>query len=154
VGILILEILTHPNEMLLAPTEKVSNKDKIQEDIKNMLETWESMGGALGLAANQVGIPKSICIYTDDGEPHVLINPEITARFGKQTSRGEGCLSVPDERFDVKRSKRVVVTGFDADWNLVRIKTTRSKLLSTVLQHEIDHLNGITVKEKGKKCFL
>lgn len=147
---MILEILTHPNEMLLTPTEKVLKEDKIQEDIDNMLETWASLNGALGLAANQVGISKRICIYTVDGEPQVIINPEIIARFGKQTSHGEGCLSVPDERFDVKRSKRVIVAGFDADWNPVRVKTTRSKLLSTILQHEIDHLNGITVKEKGK----
>ena len=148
---MILEILKHPNEVLLTPTNQVENKSKIQEDINNMLETWQSMEGTLGLAANQVGIPKRICIYTVDGKPRVIINPKITGRTGKYTSHQEGCLSVPGERFDIRRSKRVIVTGFDRDWNPVKIRT-KNKFLAIILQHEIDHLNGTTIKEKSRKC--
>ena len=142
----ILEVLTYPNRFLGRPTKPVENIDcKIQKIIDNMAETMYDAPGA-GLAAIQVGFDKSIIVFdTLPGETekslHVLLNPEILERDGEIISENEGCLSVPDFRSDVKRSSIVLVEGIDREGNPVKIEV--EGYLSIVLQHEIDHLNGI-----------
>jgi peptide deformylase len=71
----------------------------------------------------------------------VLINPRIVSSEGSILSEDEGCLSVPDFRSDVKRAAAVIVEGFDRNEKPVRLDA--EGLLAVVLQHEIDHLNGI-----------
>ncbi len=142
----ILEVLTYPDRFLGRPTKAVENIDgKIQKIIDNMAETMYDAPGA-GLAAIQVGFDKSIIVFdTLPGETekslHVLLNPEIIESDGEIISENEGCLSVPDFRSDVKRSSIVLVEGIDREGNPVKIEV--EGYLSIVLQHEIDHLNGI-----------
>lgn len=141
-----LEILTYPNEFLRRPTEDVEAIDgAIQEIIENMAETMYQAPG-VGLAAIQAGINKSIIIYDPEADAEkrsykVLINPKIISSEGETISENEGCLSVPDFRADVKRAETVVVEGLDRNGKQVRINA--NGLLSVILQHEIDHLNGI-----------
>ena len=71
----------------------------------------------------------------------MLINPKIVSSEGETVSENEGCLSVPDFRSDVKRAETVMVEGLDRNGKAVRINA--NGLLSVILQHEIDHLNGI-----------
>lgn len=125
---------------------------KIQTLIENMMDTCHDADG-LGLAANQVGATGSICVYKIPGKPgfQTIINPVIVSKKGKFTSRGEGCLSLPGRYFSVKRYKKIVVTGLDRHGNPIEIET-KSKQLAKILQHEIDHLNGITIADKGKKA--
>ncbi len=142
----VLEVLTYPDRFLGRPTKAVENIDgKIQKIIENMAETMYDAPGA-GLAAIQVGFDKSIIVFdTLPGETekslHVLLNPEIIESDGEIISENEGCLSVPDFRSDVKRSSIVLVEGIDREGNPVKIEV--EGYLSIVLQHEIDHLNGI-----------
>lgn len=142
----ILEVLTYPDRFLGRPTKPVENIDgKLQKIIDNMAETMYNAPGA-GLAAIQVGFDKSIIVFdTLPGETekslHVLLNPEILERDGEIISENEGCLSVPDFKSDVKRSSIVLVEGIDREGNPVKIEV--EGYLSIVLQHEIDHLNGI-----------
>ncbi len=142
----ILEVLTYPNRFLSQPTKAVENIDgKIQKIIDNMAETMYDAPGA-GLAAIQVGFDKSIIIYdTLPGETEkslqVLLNPEILESNGEIISENEGCLSVPDFKADVKRSSLALVEGFDRDGKPLRFEV--EGYLAIVLQHEIDHLNGI-----------
>lgn len=142
----ILEVLTYPDRFLGRPTKAVENIDgKIQKIIDNMAETMYDAPGA-GLAAIQVGFDKSIIVFdTLPGETekslHVLLNPEIIESDGEIISENEGCLSVPDFRSDVKRSSIVLVEGIDREGNPVKIEV--EGYLSIILQHEIDHLNGI-----------
>jgi peptide deformylase len=70
-----------------------------------------------------------------------LINPRIIANEGEFLSEDEGCLSVPDYRADVKRAERILVEGVDREGNPLRMEA--EGLQAIVLQHEIDHLNGI-----------
>jgi peptide deformylase len=70
----------------------------------------------------------------------VLINPRIISSEGTVISEEEGCLSVPDFREDVKRASLILVEGLDREGKPLRIEA--EGLLSLVLQHEIDHLNG------------
>lgn len=139
-------ILTYPDEFLRKPTKPVEHIDEsIQEIIDRMAATMYAAPGT-GLAAIQVGIGKSIVIYDisrREGERflQVLINPRIVEKEGRITMEDEGCLSVPGYQANVKRYDRVVVEAFDRTGKPLKIDT--DGFHSVVLQHEIDHLNGI-----------
>jgi peptide deformylase len=113
---------------------------------EEMLMTLEATGNGIGLAATQVGVLKRLIIVDigeDDDEayePLVLFNPEILSSDGEAVIE-EGCLSIPDVTADVKRPERIVVEGIDVQNQTVHIET--DGLLARVLQHEIDHLNGV-----------
>ncbi len=142
----ILEVVTYPDKFLAQPTKAVENIDgKIQIIIDNMAETMYDAPGA-GLAAIQVGCDKSIIVFDNlPGETEkslqVLVNPKILESDGEIISEDEGCLSVPDFRSNVKRSSLVLVEGIDREGNPIKIEV--EGYLAIVLQHEIDHLNGI-----------
>ena len=142
----ILEILTYPDKFLRKTTKPVEVvDDEIQKIIDDMAETMYDAPGT-GLAATQVGIDKSIIIYDvapaeEKPKLDVLINPKIVEMSGSTVSENEGCLSVPDFRADVKRSAFVRVEGLDRNGQPVTIET--DDFTAVVLQHEIDHLNGV-----------
>ena len=111
-----------------------------------MLETLYATGNGIGLAATQVGVLKRL-IIVDIGEeddetyqPLVLFNPEVLSAEGEAFA-DEGCLSIPDVTAEVKRPDQIVVEAMDLQNRAVRIET--DGLLARVLQHEIDHLNGV-----------
>ena len=141
-----LNILTYPDNFLRQPAKPVENIDgTTQKIIEDMSFTMYNSKG-VGLAAIQVGFDNSLIVYdVSSGEEkrffQVLINPIIIESTGRIISEKEGCLSVPDLRADVKRAKSVLVEGFDRDGNPRRIDAEGH--LAIVLQHEIDHLNGI-----------
>jgi peptide deformylase len=140
-----LEILTYPDKFLSQPTKPVENIDgTIQDLIDDMAFTMYTAPG-VGLAAIQVGFDKSILVYDiSPGEEktslQVLINPRIVNSEGQTISENEGCLSVPDFRADVKRAVSIWVEGLDREGKELQIEA--EGILATVLQHEIDHLNG------------
>lgn len=123
------------------PVETVD--DEVRELIDDMLETMYDADG-VGLAAPQVGLSHRV-IVVDTREPEVapfaLVNPVIV-ESGEETDRGEeGCLSIPGLKEIVERPARVVVEGLDPEGNPRRIEA--EGLLARVLQHEVDHLDGI-----------
>lgn len=138
------KIITHPHPVLKETAEPITEIDsEIRELAGDMAETMYDAPG-IGLAANQIGIPKKMIVYDlvkQDGDENlsVLINPEIVSAEG-ETSTEEACLSVIDFSADVKRNARVKVTGLNLDGKEVEIEA--EGLLAIVLQHEIDHLNG------------
>ncbi len=142
----ILEIVTYPEKILSQPTLPVENIDgNIQNLVENMAQTMYQAPG-IGLAAIQVGINKSLMVYDispkdENRSLQVLINPRIVSSEGSILSEDEGCLSVPDFRSDVKRAAAITVEGYDRNEKPVRIDA--EGFLAIVLQHEIDHLNGI-----------
>jgi peptide deformylase len=113
---------------------------------EQMLETLYTTGTGIGLAATQVGILKRLIIVDigedddEEYEPLALFNPEILSFEGEIVAE-EGCLSIPDVTADVKRPEQIVVEGIDVQREPIRIEA--DGLLARVLQHEIDHLNGI-----------
>ena len=113
---------------------------------EQMLETLYATGNGIGLAATQVGVLKRLIIVDigeDDDEtyePLVLFNPEILSFDGEIVAK-EGCLSIPNVTAEVKRPEKVVVEGIDFQNEPVHIEA--EDLLARVLQHEIDHLNGV-----------
>ena len=113
---------------------------------EQMLETLYATGTGIGLAATQVGILKRLIIVDigedddEEYEPLVLFNPEILSFEGEIVAE-EGCLSIPNVTADVKRPEQIVVEGINVQREPIRIEA--DGLLARVLQHEIDHLNGI-----------
>jgi len=136
---MIMEILTSQNPQLRKASKPVA---KITRDIRllveNMEETLRTAPG-VGLAAPQVGELLRI-IIADIGEGlHVIINPKIVKKGGKQTFV-EGCLSLPGIEAPVERSSEVLVRGMDMSGK--KVEVSAQGLLATVFQHEIDHLDG------------
>src|SRR5690606_10195278 len=113
----ILPITVYGDKILRKKTELVKEVDmQVIELIKNMFETMRNANG-IGLAANQIGADKSIFVIDISGvegseniKPMVFINPEILERSEETIPIEEGCLSLPDLRYDVVRPKRVKVT--------------------------------------------
>ncbi len=114
---------------------------KLMED---MLETMIAAPG-IGLAAPQVGISERIIVAKVDDLEYFLVNPRIVKKSGKEICY-EGCLSVPGVEAPVERHKEVSVQALDRTGKPVTIDA--GGLLAVVLQHEIDHLDGILFVEK------
>ena len=147
----LLKIVTYPEKSLSEPSVKVETIDAdIHQLIRDMVETMFHESG-VGLAAPQVGVNKRILVYNaratdpdnDGSEDTVaaLINPEIIDSSGSYLSENEGCLSVVDFRADVKRYEKVTVRALDEQGNQLEFEATG--LMAVIMQHEIDHLDGI-----------
>ena len=141
-----LNILTYPDKNLRGLSKPVDNIDGALIGLINKMTSIMYASSGVGLAAIQVGIEKKIIIYDIEQEKgnralQTLINPKIISMDGKTISENEGCLSLPDFRANVKRAASVFAKGIDRDGNPLEIEA--EGLLSIVLQHEIDHLNGV-----------
>lgn len=112
----------------------------------NMMDTLRDANG-LGLAAPQIGVPKRVIVVEAGDEVLQLINPVILRREGEETDY-EGCLSVPGTVGEVTRAAKVLVRALDRDGKTVELE--RAGLVARVLQHEIDHLEGILYIDKAK----
>lgn len=98
----------------------------------------------IGLAAPQVGVQKRFFVYDFDDNPGVLINPVLEESDGEWLYE-EGCLSVPGLSFEILRPKKILVSGLDINGNEVQIEA--DELMSRLIQHEIDHLDGVLLLE-------
>jgi len=135
-------IRTFPDPVLKQKAKRVRTIDRsIKKLIRNMIETLHAEPGRVGLAAPQIGIPlRVIIIGLPEEEDIVIINPEIVRRKGERLIN-EGCLSVPGYLGQIKRAESVTIKGRDPNGKEFRIKA--DGLLAQVLEHEIDHLNGV-----------
>jgi peptide deformylase len=124
-----------------APVEFLS--DEVRRLIEDMFDTMYAEEG-VGLAAPQVGVSQRVIVVDpreDDVAPFALINPEIL-EFSEDLDRGEeGCLSIPGLREIVERPYAVRVRGLDRDGQPTEFEA--EGLLARILQHEVDHLDGI-----------
>ncbi len=147
------EIRTWPDKIL---KEKMKEVDFFDEKLKDYVDVmfkrmYEEEG--VGLAANQIGIPYQILVLDtgvkkyeaqeeSEEEPikMALINPKIVEKEGEVEST-EGCLSFPGVQITIPRAERVKVVAKDIEGNDIQLDA--EGFLAIVLQHEIDHLNGI-----------
>lgn len=131
-----------------APVQEIT--DEVRTLVADMFETMDAAPG-VGLAAPQVGVPLRIFTYSytdDEDRPWrgVILNPELWMRPLEPGDpdpdlESEGCLSFPGERFPLRRSESVLVTGIDLDGAPVRIEVSGWR--ARIMQHEFDHLDGI-----------
>ena len=145
----VLPILTYPNQLLKEKAKRVNEiNNGIKKIAKDLKDTMFASPGSVGVAAPQVGILKRIiCIdvskHKKANSNHgllILINPEILAKGGGVIVR-EGCMSVPDYTANIKRASWVLLDAVDLKGKQIIIESIGFE--AVVLQHEIDHLNGI-----------
>lgn len=147
------EIITIPDPLLRQPSAPVERvDDELRRLADDMLETMYDAPG-LGLAAVQVAVPRRVIVMDttwrekdeEDGEaaprsPIVMINPEIVELSDELRPHEEGCLSIPEFYAEIERPRRVRVRYIDRDGRPQEI--TAEDVLATVIQHEVDHLDG------------
>ena len=142
---MILSIVKYGNSVLKRVAEPVTFFNETLEGLsKDMVETMYAAPG-VGLAAPQVGVLTRLMVIDPTGGEKagsliVLANPEILDSDGDQYEE-EGCLSVPEFTARVHRPQRVVVSGREVDGSQKIVEG--EGLLSRILSHEIDHLNGV-----------
>ena len=108
----------------------------------DMIDTLRDAGG-VGLAANQVGVPRRVIVIQlpeEEDQARIYINPEILHREGERDIE-EGCLSIPGYKAFITRSIWVKFRALDQESRIVKLRA--DSLLSQALEHEVDHLNGI-----------
>ncbi|MDC9588076.1 peptide deformylase [Xenorhabdus sp. XENO-10] len=139
----ILDILTIPDERLRQKCVDITDFDKVQTLIDDMLETMYSTDNGIGLAAPQVGRKEAVLLIDlspNRDQPMVLVNPKIVEKERRVVNQ-EGCLSIPGYYADVERFEKVKVEAFDRSGKSITVES--EDFLSIVMQHEIDHLHGI-----------
>lgn len=152
---MILPITTEPNPILHKKGAELTPADlqsaKIQKLITDMTETMYKSDG-VGIAAPQVGVSVMLCViakqFANTKEDLALINPVWEKKSVLKTTDTEGCLSVPGVFGEVKRYKKIKVNALDRDGN--KIEFLANNFFARIVQHEVDHLNGILFIEKAK----
>jgi peptide deformylase len=140
------EIITLPDKRLRLKSEPVKAVNKaLRELVDDMFETMYAAPG-IGLAAIQIGVTQRVVTMDlakkdEPKAPQVFINPEIVSSSDDKATYEEGCLSIPEYYEEVERPVTVKVKFIDLDGNTQEIEA--DGLLSTCLQHEIDHTNGV-----------
>lgn len=141
-----LEILKNDHKTLRKKAKRV---DKIDDTIRNiaasMVETMIAANG-VGISGNQVGVLKRIIVVLVNESPKVMINPEIIFTSEEIIENSEGCLSFPDEFYNIKRPSNVTVKYRNLSGHPVL--ETHTGLVARCILHEIDHLDGIVFLEK------
>lgn len=152
-----MEIITTPNPILAEPAQDVIEIDsKIKSLIEGMWHTHTEKN-ALGLAATQIGVGLKVAVVgfepseeqlkkDPDLKPipkYTLINPKLVWHSNNLKAEKEACLSVPDDEADVPRYDKIHVEYQDKTGKKKKLKARG--VLSRIIQHELDHLNGVTI---------
>ena len=140
----VLEVVNYGDPILRKKCQPVSDFSKLPVFIEDMFDTMYEEEG-IGLAANQVGVDMNMFIidiaHTNENEfPRIFINGTIIKVDG-ECAFSEGCLSIPDQYAEIERPESCVVEYLNYDGKQSTLKA--DGILSTCLQHEIDHLNGV-----------
>ena len=140
------KILTIPDPLL---RKKSLSVEKVDKEIRNLMDDMISTmydAPGIGLAAVQIGVPKRVVVMDlsknpDRKKPMYFINPEIIWKSNVNSSYEEGCLSIPNQFAKVERPDKCHIKYLDYEGNEQKLEA--EGLLSTCIQHEIDHLNGV-----------
>lgn len=130
------------------PIEKVTKRHvKLAE---RMISIMKAANG-VGIAAPQVGVSERIVVIAPERKPIVLVNPMITEKSGTQVGE-EGCLSIPGLYGDVERFESVIVEAYDIKGRPIEFEMKGYP--AVVVQHEIDHLDGVLFIDKVNEATL
>lgn len=141
---------TYPIRLFGDPVLKQRSREVAELDgelaglVDAMYETmYENLG--VGLAAAQIGVLKRLFTYDVGDGPRAIINPEIVEADGEVVF-DEGCLSIPELRFEIVRPQKITLRGVDLHGHEIVIED--DEFLARALQHEIDHLNGVLLLDR------
>ena len=148
------EIVKYPNDILTTPTKEI-DLETAQKTAVDLFQTLNDRGG-LGLSANQIGEDKSVCVVNVTN-PFFLQNPKIVKKE-KEIIYKEGCLSIPNKMITTKRYEKLWVEADNVDDTMFfgpeksnQVNNDLLVLESVCVQHEIDHLNGLTIYDREHK---
>lgn len=155
----LLKVLHAPHPILkqkARPVEEAEFGFELEEFVNSMLDTMYAENG-IGLAAPQVGDLRRILVAEprfkdedpDDVPLFIMINPEITLRSDDMIACEEGCLSLPDFLFKVPRHQKINVKWRTPTGEAM--SRTLSDFHAIVIQHEMDHLDGVTLLNKASR---
>lgn len=139
----VIEVVKYPAPILRQKAKPLTSLTEAENIlIKDMIETMYFNNG-VGLAATQVGIDRRIIVLNDTqkkGDELVIINPKIVHVGGRVTGQ-EGCLSVPGVSRELRRANALRIEGLNMEGKEIRLDV--KGLTARIIQHEIDHLDGI-----------
>ncbi len=165
------KIITIGNPVLRKKSHPVERKDfgskELLKIVKNLSDALRITSDGIGIAAPQIGLPRRIFIASEEAlaidqeapqedqkkkwEYYVYVNPEVIKKSAKKLKATEGCLSVPGKYGMVVRAEKIRVRAFDEHGK--KFERGASGLFARLLQHEIDHLNGIVYIDRAEKIF-
>ncbi len=147
------KILNDNHSTLRTRAQEVKNiNSAVLNLIDDMIETMREADG-VGLAANQVGVPKRILVASDcreDGGVYELINPQCEKAEGEEVGV-EGCLSVPGQYGEVPRHQKIIVSALNRKGEKIRLEL--EGLPARILLHEMDHLDGVLFVDKAVRML-
>ena len=131
------------NSVLTNPCEKLTEDNYSKYLSKFLMRSIPYRKHGVGLASNQINLPYRICSVKIGQVWKTFINPEIIKYYGESFINNERCLSIPKKDFNVKRYKSVDIVYRDTKFT--EQKATYNALTAIVLQHELDHLDGVLI---------
>jgi peptide deformylase len=141
-----LDIRTFGDPVLKTRAAPVESFDESLVRLTRDMQATMRDNEGVGLAANQVGRLKRVFVAAIEDEEYVIVNPVLTD-WSETTETGpEGCLSIPGIQVDVERPIAVTVSGQNVSGKPLQIEA--SDLLARVLQHEVDHLDGVLILDR------
>ena len=142
-----LTLRLYPDSVLREIAEPVRRFNSVLQDFANDMLVFMKQNNGIGLAATQLGILQRIIVADIGKIPLCLVNPEIIGGL-YMSNMIEGCLSFPDYEVDVNRNTWIEIRGKNLKGKKVDYEV--EGLMARVLQHEVDHLNGILICDHGK----
>ncbi|MDO9557033.1 MAG: peptide deformylase [Coriobacteriia bacterium] len=142
-----MEILTHPNPVLKqhAMDVDIAHDSDLRALVRTMAGAMYEFSG-VGLAAPQIGVAKRVIVFDVEDQLSALVNPVIVERADETVTDEEGCLSVPGISVPIARAEWVVCNGVTLEGKEVTLRA--DDFLARVLQHEIDHLDGVLILDR------
>jgi peptide deformylase len=151
------KIVKIPDTILKKKSRKATKDELAGQDMRELAEQMHKdmvAAKGVGLAANQVN--EDVALFVIDKElakenevPNTFVNPEITEYSAQKDDMEEGCLSIPEFYVQIRRSKKIMIKAMDLEGNKLKFKARG--FLARVLQHETDHLYGITIKDRVER---
>ena len=145
------KVIKFGDPVLKSKASPVGEFDRdLRAEIDRMIDVMRD-GMGVGLAATQLGILRRVLVFQAgrDNEPTALVNPSVEWASDDLVLAEEGCLSLPGVTMDVERPLHVRVSGRDVDGESVTLEA--SGLEARVLQHEIDHLDGVLILDRAPR---
>ena len=143
-----IELKIYPDSILRETAGPVITFDKALSDFSYaMLKCMKKYKG-IGLAAPQIGVLYRVIVVGIENKAHELVNPEIVSSSFDIDTKMEGCLSLPDTCYTVERNFQLEVKARNSNGRKLFFKV--EGLLARVIQHEVDHLNGVLICDKGE----
>jgi peptide deformylase len=143
-----MEVLKHPNPALKTPALDV--EPAVDVDLRKLVRTMAQAMYAeagIGLAATQIGVAKRVIVLDIDDEIMALCNPVVTSHCEELVVDEEGCLSVPGVSVPIGRYRSLTCEALSLSGDPVTIEA--EDMLARVLQHEIDHLDGVLILDRA-----